>query len=353
MTANEMASELELRLDRSDSFGSPGYEDFDVSSVLTEAQWLYIKKFYDEQNNRKRQGFEETEVRNQGLSALIKQGANLNVSVSQAGVLENGKFFDLPDDFMYTIYEEALIDKADCIDPDNSTWVFGDNVFAGTYAGIVGLPTNYPVNVAFTTNTTINSTFSGKELPESYTVGSTISITQDSGFSHTAYEGLHTIVEIIDKYTFVIDVAFAGSTPVNPGTVILPIKAWIDVLAHEEIWQYRYNKYKKPYYKNYGWSRIWRLVYQRETSGEVPASPATAKRHQLVTDGTFNITSYTMNYLINPPDIIVDRATPANQRNCILDESTNDVIIDIAKDLMLQRVREQKIQNIEPVKELE
>ena len=60
-----------------------------------------------------------------------------------------------------------------------------------------------------------------------------------------------------------------------------------------------------------------------------------------------------MNYLINPPDIIVDRATPANQRNCILDESTNDVIIDIAKDLMLQRVREQKIQNIEPVKELE
>ena len=60
MTANEMASELELRLDRSDSFGSPGYEDFDVSSVLTAAQWLYIKKFYYEQNNRKRQGFEET-----------------------------------------------------------------------------------------------------------------------------------------------------------------------------------------------------------------------------------------------------------------------------------------------------
>ncbi len=353
MTANEMADELELRLDRVDSFGSPGYEDFDISSVLTEAQWLYIKKFYDEQNNRKRQGFEETEVRNQGLSALIKHGANLNVSVSQAGVLENGKFFDLPDDFMYTIYEEVLIDKADCTNTDNGTWIFNDNQDAGTYAGIVGLSTSYPSNVAFTTNTTIDSTFSGKELPDSFKVGSKVSITQDPGFSHTGYEGIHNVVEIIDSYTFVIDVAYLGNTPTNPGTVIIPIKAWIDVLAHEEIWQYRYNKYKKPYYKSYGWSRVWRLVYQRETSGELPSSPATPKRHQLVTDGTFNITDYTINYLINPPDIVVDRTTPANQRNCILDESTNDVIIDIAKDLMLQRVREQKIQNIEPVKELE
>ena len=60
-----------------------------------------------------------------------------------------------------------------------------------------------------------------------------------------------------------------------------------------------------------------------------------------------------MNYLINPPQIIVDRDTPGNQRNCILDESTHTVIVDIAKDLTLQRVKEQKIQNIEPVKDLE
>ena len=45
MTANEMADSLELKLDRSSSFGSPGYEDFELSSVLTEAQQLYVKKF--------------------------------------------------------------------------------------------------------------------------------------------------------------------------------------------------------------------------------------------------------------------------------------------------------------------
>ena len=45
LTANEMAAELEEKLDRANSFGSPGYEDEDLSSVLTEAQHLYVKKF--------------------------------------------------------------------------------------------------------------------------------------------------------------------------------------------------------------------------------------------------------------------------------------------------------------------
>ena len=94
MTANEMADELELRLDRADSLGSPGYEDFDLSSVLTEAQLLYIKQFVSELNNRKGQGFEETEVRNQGLSALIKQGANLTVSADQTRIV-TGKLLDI------------------------------------------------------------------------------------------------------------------------------------------------------------------------------------------------------------------------------------------------------------------
>ena len=48
MTANEMADKLDEKLDRASSYGSPGYEDFDYSSVLTEAQHLYVKKFFDE-----------------------------------------------------------------------------------------------------------------------------------------------------------------------------------------------------------------------------------------------------------------------------------------------------------------
>lgn len=249
-----MADELELKLDRSDSFGSPGYEDFELSSVLSEAQTLYVKKYFDELNNRKGKGFEEIEIRNQGLAALIKDAASCPISASQVGIIENGdvigKFFDLPFDHMYTIYEHCTIDKIDC-----------------------------------TTNT-------------------------------------NTI-------------------------------AYITVVGHNEILRFGWNKYKKPFAKTFGSARVWRGEYSREISGIDPTIPATKKRHELFTDKTFNVTNYHIRYVKNPELIVVDRATAANQRNCELDDSTHRVIIDIATDLMMNRVKEQKMQNIESFKDLE
>ena len=256
MTANQMADELELKLDRSSSFGSPGYEDFELSSVLSEAQTLYVKKYFDELNNRKSKGFEEIEIRNQGLAALIKDAASCPVSASQVGIIENGdvvgKFFDLPLDHMYTIYEQCTIDKLDC-----------------------------------TTN------------PSTFTI------------------------------------------------------AYITVVSHNEILRFGWNKYKKPFAKSFGSARVWRGEYNRATSGILPSAPATAKRHELFTDKTFNITNYHIRYVKNPELIVVDRDTPSNQRNCELDDSTHRVIVDIATDLMMNRVKEQKMQNIESFKDLE
>jgi hypothetical protein len=254
MTANQMADELELKLDRSDSFGSPGYEDFELSSVLSEAQTLYVKKYFDELNNRKGKGFEEIEIRNQGLAALIKDAASCPISASQVGVIVNGdvagKFFDLPLDHMYTIFEECTLDKTDCT--------------------------------------------SGE-----------------------------------------------------------PTIAYIIVVAHNEIQRFSWNKYKKPFSKTYGLARVWRGEFSRVTSGILPSAPATAKRHELFTDKTFNITNYHIRYVKNPLSIVVDRTTSANQRNCELDDSTHRVIVDIATDLMMNRVKEQKMQNIESFKDLE
>lgn len=253
MDANKMADQLEEKLDRVTSYGSPGYEDFELSSVLTEAMHLYIKKFFDRKNNRKAESFEETEVRNQGLSALIKRGAGLPASTSQVGRLEGGTFYDLPEDFMYTIYERATTDVLQC--------------------GTVG---------------------------------------------KTVY-----------------------------------VKADIKVMSHQEIERFRNNKYKKPYAKDYGDGLVWRLGFERENDGYVDLSAQTNKRHQLVTDGTFQITDYSISYVRYPDEIIVDRDTPTNQRNCILDESTHNVIIDIATDLMMSRVKEQKVPNIEGFEDLE
>ena len=251
MTANEMSAEVELKLDRSDSFGSPGYEDFEISSILTEAQHLYVKKFFDELNNRKQRGFEETEIRNQGLEGLLKSGFSLPVSSSQTNVLTNGKFFDLPLDHMYTVYEECILDKARC-----------------------------------------------------------------------------------------------GSTTEFIVADVVPI-------AHNEIRRLLTNKYKKPFCKSYGNARVWRTSYSRETSAINPLIAATAKRNELTTDGTFNITTYNIRYVKNPNAIVVDLDTPSNQKNCELDLSTHVVIVDIAVDLMLQRIKEQKMQITEPFREVE
>jgi hypothetical protein len=252
MTANEMADELDLKLDRNNSFGSPGYEDFDYSSVLTEAYNLYVKKFIDELNNRKLNGFQETEQRDQVFGALIRNAPSLTLSVSQVGILQNEVFYDLPTDHMYTIYEHCTIDKFVC----------GSN--------------------------------------------NTLNIIAD----------------------------------------ILPI-------AYNEIRRLLDNKYKRPYYKNWGDARVWRTEYSRQTNGVIPSNPATPKRHGLFTDGTFNILSYTMNYLKNPSPIVVNRDNPNDQRNCELDESSHLVIVEIATNLMLNRVKEQAINNIESLKDLE
>lgn len=249
MTANEMAEELDQKLDRADSFASAGYEDFDYTSILTEAQHLFVKKFIDKLNNRKQTGFEETEARNQGLAALVY--ANVATpSSSQEGVLPNGTFYDLPMNHMYTIYESCKINKQKC----------------GTTEDIV---------------------------------------------------------------------------------------AEIYVIGHNEIDRLKNNKYKKPYYKSDGRAKVWRSNYSREVTGILNNAPATNKRSELITDGTFNITEYYLRYLKNPEEIRVNRQFLFDQRNCELDISTHATIVDIAVDLMLQRIKEQKMQIVEPFKEVE
>lgn len=245
MTSNEQADELELLLDRSFTYGSAGYEDYELSSFLTNAQNYFVKQQYDKLNNRKQQGFEETEVHNQNIAELIKW-FNCPVSSNQSGILTNGKFFDLPSDLMYVIYEETITDKIDC-----------------------------------------------------------------------------------DDNPFVIEVK--------------PV-------AHHEVNRFKYNKYKKP--KSNGLEPIvWRLQFSRST--DTSTSTGTPKRHQLITDGTFNVNSYRISYLKNPPEIIVDRTTISNQRNCILDESTHLVIINIARDLALETVKEQRLTNKPSIDTLE
>jgi hypothetical protein len=249
-TANEMADDIESRVDRASSYSSPGYEDFELTQVLTEAEEQYVKQFISKLNNRKGHGFEETEIRAQGLSALLIN-ADLTASATQTGVLANGVFYDLPSTFMYSVHEDITIDKTHCV----------------TSASII---------------------------------------------------------------------------------------ADVRTVAHKEISRWRINKYKKPYYNEYE-ARVWRLVYSRVDDGhDTTTLSRSEKRHQIVTDGTFTVSAYNMTYMQKPKGIIVDRsAGGTTDRNCILDDSTHDIIVDIAAGLLMERVKEQGVQNVIPKQELE
>lgn len=245
MISNEMADELELLIDKSFTLGSPGYEDFELSSFLTNAQYYFVKQQYDELNNRKKQGFEETEARNQSIAELINW-FNCPVSGNQIGIITNGKFFDLPEDLMYTIYEECIVDRIDC-----------------------------------------------------------------------------------DGNPLIIDVR--------------PI-------AHHEVNRLKRNKYKQP--KLDGLEPLtWRMQYSRQTSTLTGAG--TARRHQLISDGTFTITGYRINYIQAPQSIVVDRTIVANQRNCVLNSSVHPLIVEIARDLALEIFKEQRVINKPPIDTLE
>ena len=105
------------------------------------------------------------------------------------------------------------------------TWSFNDNIQASAYATALGLPASqFPGNVGFTTSQVINGAFSNVVAPIIFEVGDEIVITQTAGFTHSAYEGTHVIVELLGDYAIIIDVLFAGATGVEPGEIVIETK---------------------------------------------------------------------------------------------------------------------------------
>lgn len=126
------------------------------------------------------------------------------------------------------LFRESQSTNVNVIDsyrfPGPYNWAFNDNVQASAYVAITGGTTAFPGNVGFTTNQVINPGFSNADIPESFEVGDEIVINQTAGFTYSQYNGTHVIVEILDDYTFIIDVLFAGATGIEGGVATLETK---------------------------------------------------------------------------------------------------------------------------------
>lgn len=111
--ANLMWEDVLVRYEKLTSNAAPGIQDVQASSIMTKAQWHFLHTRISPLLNSKKEGLEETEVRMQGLSALITP---VTISTFTPGSLQYGVYATLPLDFMYTLLEIVTIDKNDCID---------------------------------------------------------------------------------------------------------------------------------------------------------------------------------------------------------------------------------------------
>ena len=120
MTANQMWENVLVTYDALYSQSAPGFEDPEATILLTKAQWYYILQRLNPKSNRNMEGFEETEIRIQGLSALVKDSQDAVPPIielpdnQQTGTLPGEKLWALPVDFMIAIYEGCTTNIPQC-----------------------------------------------------------------------------------------------------------------------------------------------------------------------------------------------------------------------------------------------
>jgi hypothetical protein len=109
MTSIEMQERFLILYDKVTNFDAPGYEDEEISILLTKAQERVFSTYYNILGNKFQEGFEATEARRKELKELVVGTALTVPSASQANVLPNGVFFDLPSDCLFAISEEVTL----------------------------------------------------------------------------------------------------------------------------------------------------------------------------------------------------------------------------------------------------
>jgi hypothetical protein len=113
MTANEMKFSWLLKFEAMFNYSAPAYDDRQVSYLLTNAQLRVFKRYYNPYGNKYQAGFEANEQRRRDLEQFIKNasisGGNITLSSAQTGIHPNGKFYDMPEDFLFPIEESAKL----------------------------------------------------------------------------------------------------------------------------------------------------------------------------------------------------------------------------------------------------
>ena len=114
MTTTEFKNQFQILYNSIATQSAPNIDDYELSVYLTKAQLEIIKNYYDPASNRKQKGFENSEKRRVDLNELITPFTSNTIIPSNDGLVNESKFFEIPDDVFLIIYESALITIGDC-----------------------------------------------------------------------------------------------------------------------------------------------------------------------------------------------------------------------------------------------
>lgn len=286
MNSLQMKYEAELLFDSITNQAAPGYTSKEWSALLTEAQEELIKKRLNPKGNKYLESFEQTEKRAIDFAELIKTSVDIynnsttSISTVQSGSFSTGVFWDLPEDFFYSINEVATTDLLDCSKVGETQ--------------------------------TVNSYDPVKD---------TIPIGSEDSIVNVTVNGNN-----IQMIAYTEDVPYYVKVPIKP-------------ITHDYYNSNFRNPFKKPYLDTTE-GLVWRLKHKRLNYSTNSSSVYNYKqKHELITDGTFNITNYWLRYLRKPIPIIIPDANDTTSFrgypmttavNCELSEEIHPEIIQEA-----------------------
>ncbi len=112
MTITEFSNEFDIHYDNIATKGAPGLDLYEKSVYLTRAQLEIVKRHYG-RGNKYQTGFEQTEKRRVDLKELIKNYITFTPVASTDGISPDSKFYNIPNELMFIIQEDAVISSTD------------------------------------------------------------------------------------------------------------------------------------------------------------------------------------------------------------------------------------------------
>ena len=292
MTATEMKYNFMLKFNSLFEFSAPAYDDRQISWLLSEGQFRVFMRKFDPMRAQVGGGFEATEVQRRDLEQLIRQAYI-------SGRTETGQMLITAST---VINSTVLSNISDIKYLSPGAPISGTGINSGTTI----------VELIDDTSAILSSAAIADTTDDQYTTGLGLSSSQNGTHPYGVF------LDLPERFLYSIEESAITDSIPGEEVNVLPVR-------HDTYRANIRNPYKKPYDR-----LLWRMDYSRNIDDINYANLKALRRTELILAKDASLEDYRVRYLQSPPDIIVNELVPAEERNCILDETLHRSIVDEA-----------------------